>query len=243
MTSYRRAGLSKRFWDRQVESRHREDSDHFYLLKAREHAALLSESDRSIGIVDLGCGAGELLAHFARYARVNAAIDYSESMLARARERLADRRIELILEADVCARMAIAGQAVWTACGSVNQYLDERAQKRLLVTFAANPKARSLYYFDCVDPIRYAVRSLGCDYSAEALPSLRAIASCVVRIGRQIVSGGAFRATRWLGSEAMGWGYLPVFWRRECERLNLQVNIVSSALYEYRYHVMVRKNA
>lgn len=243
MTKSKRWTASKRFWETQVVSRHRDDSDEFYRLKAREHAALLSEKDRSVGIVDLGCGAGELLAHFARYATVEAALDYSESMLDRARQRLDGRGIELILEPDICTRMAQAKYPAWIACGSVNQYLDERAQRRLLTTFARNARATSLYYFDCVDPIRYAVRNLGCDYLATGLPSVRAIAAFAFRTARQILSGDVFRAARWLGSESMGWGYLPYFWRRECARLDLHVEFVSSAMYEYRYHVMVRKIA
>ena len=237
-----KCSASRSFWERQIGSRHREDSDRFYRLKAREHAALLSEADRSSGIVDIGCGAGELLAYFARHAKVEAAIDYSESMLTRARERLAAYGIDLVHEGDVCTRMATAPQRVWTACGSVNQYLDERAQRKLLQVFAANRAARALYYFDCVDPVRYAVRGLGCDYSAVRRPSLKAVVSCMVRVGTETVSGRLFARARWLGSAAMGWGYLPIFWREECSALKLHVEFASSALYEYRYHVAVRKD-
>ena len=241
--SSRRSSASKRFWDRQVTSRHRADDDRFYRLKAHEHAALLSALDRSRGIVDIGCGAGELLSHFAARASVVCAIDYSESMLHRARLLLTGHDIELIHEVDVCGRMATMHQPVWTACGSVNQYLDPRSQRELLDVFAANERARALYWFDCVDPVRYAVRGLGCDYASPRGPSLKALAGTLVRIGKQAVSGGMLANARWLGSGAMGWGYLPCFWRQECERRSLGVEIVSSTMYEYRYHVMIRKDS
>ena len=241
--SLRRSSASKRFWDNQVTSRHRADDDRFYRLKAHEHAALLSAPDRSRGIVDIGCGAGELLSHFTVRARVVCAIDYSESMLERARRLLAGYDIEFIHEVDVCGRMPTMDPPVWTACGSVNQYLDPRSQKELLNVFAGNERARALYWFDCVDPMRYAVRGLGCDYASARGPSLKALAGSLVRIGKQALSGGVLASARWLGSGAMGWGYLPCFWRQECERLSLEVEIVSSTMYEYRYHVMIRKDS
>ena len=243
MMSSRRSSASKRFWDNQVTSRHRAGGDRFYRRKAHEHAELLSAPDRSRGIVDIGCGAGELLSHFATKARVDCAIDYSEAMLNRARLLLAGYDIEFVHDVNVCGRMATMDQPVWTACGSVNQYLDPRSQRKLLDVFAANQRARALYWFDCVDPVRYAVRGLGCDYASARSPSLRALAGSMVRIGKQVVSSGVFGNARWLGSAAMGWGYLPCFWRQECERLSLGVEIVSSTLYEYRYHVMIRKDS
>ncbi len=241
MSSSRRSAASKRFWDRQVTSRHRTESDRFFRLKANEHAALLAEEDRTDGIVDIGCGDGELLAHFALKANVECAIDYSESMLNRARGRLEGSGIHLIHEVDVCSRMGEVSQPVWIACGSVNQYLGPQPQRRLLEVFASNEHARALYWFDCVDPLRYAVAGLGCYYAAERTPSLKAALWCLVMVGRQFVLGGLFASARWLGAAAMGWGYLPCFWREECKRLKLDVAIVSSAAYEYRYHVAIRK--
>ena len=238
----KRSAASKRFWDKQVSSRHRAEGDRFFRRKAREHAALLADEDRSRGIVDIGCGAGELLWHFAPKARVECAIDYSESMLSRARVRLAQYGVRLIHETDVCGRMAALEYPVWTACGSVNQYLDPRSQRELLRVFARNHHARALYWFDCVDPVRYAVRGLGCDYSSERSPSLKASLAGIVRMTRQAVSSGLLANARWLGTGAMGWGYLPSFWRQECKGLGLGVDIVSSAMYEYRYHVVIRKD-
>ena len=241
MISSRRSAASKKFWDKQVTSRHRAEGDRFFRLKAQEHAALLSDKDRSSGVVDIGCGAGELLAHFALRAKVACAIDYSKSMLNRARARLEGSGIRLIHEVDVCRRMAEVDQAVWIACGSVNQYLGPRAQKRLLDVFRNNQHSRALYWFDCVDPVRYVVWGLGCNYLADRAPSLKALLWSLVLMSRQAMSSGILAKARWLGSGAMGWGYLPCFWRQECKRLNLHVEIVSSARYEYRYHVMIRK--
>jgi hypothetical protein len=41
----------------------------------------------------------------------------------------------------------------------------------------------------------------------------------------------------------MGYGYLPRFWLEACDARGLEVEIVSSRFYEYRYHVLIHKPA
>ena len=77
--------------------------------------------------------------------------------------------------------------------------------------FANNEHARALYWFDCVDPVRYAVAGLGCYYAAERTPTLKAVLWCVMMMSRQVVFGGLFANARWLGTAAMGLGLLTVF--------------------------------
>jgi SAM-dependent methyltransferase len=88
-------------------SLNRESGDEFYRKKAREHRDVLSDNDAQYGILDLGCGAGELLEQLAPLAKVAVGIDYSPAMLAAARRRL-DGRFELERILDLFAANAKA---------------------------------------------------------------------------------------------------------------------------------------
>lgn len=129
------------FWAKQSMSLNRESGDEFYRKKAKEHRDVLSDNDAQYGILDLGCGAGELLEQLAPLAKVAVGIDYSPAMLAAARRRL-DGRFELeLLEADVFSYLPNAEPPVWTTTSAINQYLDGAELERILDLFAANAKA------------------------------------------------------------------------------------------------------
>jgi cyclopropane-fatty-acyl-phospholipid synthase len=224
---------------------HRSDDERLYEKKAVEFASLMRPEDRDADLVDLGCGAGELLVYFARIVRVTAGFDISASMLDAARAVLTDADIELVRGDDVFAFVASSPHAVWTTTGAVNQFLDAAGQRRLLDVFASHPRTRSYYMFDCVDPIRYSLLSHGISYRPSHL-GLPVGAARAKRLLLRLAAAGRIAAGTWadaraLGSVAMGWGQLPRFWLNESLARSLEVEIVSSRYYEYRYHVLLHK--
>jgi SAM-dependent methyltransferase len=239
--------LARQFWERQTSSRHRLDTDDFYKSKAQEHAAFLADAERTGGVVDIGCGAGELLYFFSEYARVDVAIDYSSSMLEQARARLAGKQM-VFIEGDAFDHLPDVQQQVWTSTGAVNQYLAPDRVSDLLDMFCQNNRARTLYLFDCVDPIRIVLMPFGISYRQPAARAsgLKELARRTYRAGKQGIFTtrlilGLQRPAQKLRGDGMGYGFLPRFWLGLAAQKGLKVEIVSSRYYEYRYHVMLRK--
>lgn len=234
---------AKDFWGKQTSSLHRSAGDRFYSRKAGEHAALIPAQERMLGCVDLGCGAGELLYFFSDLVRVDVGLDYSKSMLAQAAQKLAGKPIELI-EGDLFKYLPTSQHPVWVTTGALNQYLAPKELGAFLDAFRSNEASRSLYLFDCVDPVRYLLMPYGLSYRP---PVSRDIVRKLYHFGRRgaIAAGLALglldRPAHKLKGAGMGYGYLPRFWLAEATARGLEVEIVSSQAYEYRYHVILRK--
>lgn len=234
------------FWATQTSSMHRGDDPRIYEKKAVEFAAVIRPEDREAGLVDLGCGAGELLEHLQRLVRISTAFDGSESMLATARSRLDDSGIELVHGPDVIAFLGAAPNPVWTTTAAINQFLAPDLQRRLLDLFAVHPHAVRYYMFDCVDPLRYALLSHGISYRPTHLTRVDNLSTRAKRTFRRLqlagrLAVGGCRESQWIGNVATGWGQLPRFWIREAMSRRLGIEIVSSKYYEYRYHVVLER--
>lgn len=240
----------REFWSTQTSSLHRYEGTEFYARKAEEHFCFTLPEHRGLEFIDLGCGAGELLQHLCRLLRYTAAIDYSPSMLEVARANIKDQSVNFVCET---AEEYLSNHPypAWTTTGAVNQYLAPPDQIALLSLFAASQSAKAYYMFDCVDPLRYQVLSLGSSYLEVNQPRLKTVverARWFCRVNR----GVAGLARRWGSSDAsqhaarlpdkvMGWGFLPAFWLRAAADLDLSVRFGSSLTYEYRYHVAIYK--
>jgi SAM-dependent methyltransferase len=236
-----------RFWSQQNASMNREASGDFYRKKAKEHYEVLSSADARAGILDLGCGAGELLEYLAPLAAIAVALDYSPSMLAAARQRLGPGAGIELVEADIHTYLPQAAQPVWMTTGAINQYLDKNNLRKIIDLYASNKTARAFYLFDCIDPLRFALLMHGISYRPEHLvnPGLTASATRLVRrllIAGELALNSYARDVRYLGSPGMGYGQSPAFWLGECAKRGLAIEVISSRYYEYRYHVIVRKD-
>lgn len=235
----------REYWHSRTRSGHRDDSDLFYRRKAAEHAAILTDDDRTAGAVDLGTGAGELLKHLLELVNVEVAIDFSDNMLTEARHRLGEARVEL-RNADAFTYLAEARHAVWIASASLNQYLGAGDHRKLLEIFQQNRSARSIYYFDTIDPIRYVLWRHGI-LGRYRLSHHRS--SWAKRLAK--IALGSFRmlanAVRCTGAPSdvrigqSGFAFHPNFWLQLSKANGLNCELTSSRYYEYRYHVVIQK--
>jgi SAM-dependent methyltransferase len=240
----------KEYWQSKEHSGHRFGSDDFYKMKADEIASVVNPEHQKMNCIDLGCGAGEMLFYLLDYLNIEVGLDFSESMLAKAKMRLFDQNITFI-NADLFEYLPNRNHEVWLTCGAINQYLNQRDQEKFLDLFAAHPNSKALYLFDCVDPIRYQVLSLGISYNANFKSRkaskifnpyfiyawIKQIKTCL-----QLGIKSPNSVCQKIGHRGkMGYGFLPKFWLSECEKRNLKVEICSSKYYEYRYHVMILK--
>lgn len=240
---------AREFWNKQTDSLHRSDDEKFYDCKAVEHASLMLPNERSAGCVDLGCGAGELLFHLMDHVNIRTGIDYARSMLEQAEKILAGKGIEL-LNVDIFEYLPQSDYPVWTTTGAINQYLDPQSICAFLDVFTANNPARSLFLFDCVDPLRYSLMPYGISYRprpirrGSGLKSFLQPAHLLARrwlLSAELALGLFEIESRKLRSAGMGFAYSPLFWIDAAAARNIKVDVVSSRFYEYRYHVIMRK--
>lgn len=238
----------KDFWEKQKTSLHRDDNAEFYRRKAEEHVGLIPKDEWPLGAADLGCGAGELLLHVSDHVKVDVGLDYSQSMLDQAASILQGRNIELRND-DIFAYLPSSRHAIWTTTGAINQYLDHSEMGVFLDTFAGNETARSLYCFDCVDPLRFRLLHHAISYRPSLNVKDVSMGAKLARLARRVkiaaefVSGIYLRDCQRLKGLHMGYGYRPSFWLEAAAARGLEIEIVSSRHYEYRYHAIIRKRA
>lgn len=239
----------EQYWNTQNTSRHRYDSEQFYDSKAIEQFPFIDEESlEGGGVIDLGCGAGELLkAYFRNNYKVIAGMDFSTSMLYEARKNLSGYDISLF-EGDVFKVLPEAKYSAWIATGSLNQYLPPHKLEEFIHMFKKNTNVKQLVFFDCVDFLRYYYLPVnGYRYDSfirktgfkEKLKFLKVMSGLLIKLSKFALTGG--RSYKELGV-AMGYGYLPSFWLELAEKNGIHIEIYSSKLYEYRYHVIFRKN-
>lgn len=227
------------FWRSQTSSIHRSNDQEFYRRKAQEHALLISAEANDVRVADFACGAGELLEQMLPLVNVEEASDFSESMLARAADRLAGSDVTLIC-ADGLSHAKTALQSVWTTCGGLNQYLDPSQLRDWVEHFVSNANARTLFMFDCVDPYRFRSLKQASKYTEQHL-SWRLSARRKAWVLRNIVGTASPQHYAYLGSASMGFGYAPQYLRDLARELDLTSQFFSSREYEYRYHVKLSK--
>jgi len=230
------------YWAGMEASLHREDNPVFYAMKAAEHAAFLRPEERGAGAIDLGCGAGELLAFLGAHVRVSLAQDFSAAMRSAAAARLGTQAPEITGD-DWTSLLPGRDEPVWMTTGALNQYLPPGELEAFLDLFARHPPARALFLFDCVDPLRFYLLRAGIRYVDEP-EGLRARARAIAYrtwLALLLLAGAPAGRIRRLGRGHMGWGQGPAFWRQAAASRGLTVEIVSSRAYEYRYHVALRK--
>jgi len=241
--------VAKQFWSNQVSSRHRLNTEEFFREKAKEHAGFFRDDERDVGCLDLGCGAGEILYFFSDYVKVEVAIDYSDSMISEAKNRLSGKEID-ILNRDLVEYLKISKQEIWVTSAAINQYLDEGRLREILDFFCDNADAKGFFLYDCVDPIRIQMLPYGIGYmkpphATGGKQAIRSLYRMVRRglIAARFAAGSLGQTSQKLRGDGMGYGFLPRFWHEVADEKQLEIEIVSSRYYEYRYHVLLRKTA
>lgn len=234
------------FWSNQVESLNRGDNDEYYRKKALEHRSVFAHADAQKGALDLGCGAGELIEQLSAFVKINTAIDFAPSMIEAAKKRLYPAFEGEIVQADVFAFAAGSEDPVWMSTGAINQYLEADRLRDFLDVFRANDSAEAIYFFDCIDPLRYDLLFLGISYRPEHMLPLTRKGLIKRQLDKlsvafRLVSGRYDGSSLYMGSPGMGFGQRPSFWLKLCAERGLKIEIISSRYFEYRYHVIIRK--
>lgn len=238
---------TKKYWDNKTSSGQRNDSTEFLYSKAKEQAFALSlDESTKLKAIDLGCGAGELLDAYLKFTNLNlvAGLDFSSSMLSKAKERIGDQ-IDLIQD-DIFKFLPETNIEIWISTQALSQYLQLKEIKKSIQIFKENSNAKVFAFFDTIDPVKYSVMNLGGSYRQEHIPKPGISANFKLLIKRLLFSikftlGKYSKNQVYLDSVSMGYGYPPYVWLQISNEFGLDIELHSSKLYEYRYHVILRK--
>jgi len=228
----------EKYWKNKTLSGHRHDSSIFYKDKVREHLALLSDDEKKMDISDIGCGAGELLFYLEKECNIVEAVDYSQSMLDKAKKLLRGKKLNfLIFDANSYIKQTCS--EVLFACGSFNQYLDKKDIENIVKTFRESSSCRSMFLFDTIDPDKYELWKQGRARYDRFFPSRKEILKLNVKEILGVFTGKYKQYMVEIGE--MGYAYRPHYWSYLANQYDLDIEMVSSQKYEYRYHVILRK--
>jgi len=232
------------FWDNQTSSHNREDGQNYYFKKAREIAFIFKNHDfaNDATILDLGCGAGELLEQLRSFIpNPIEAIDYSTQLVDTASQRLKDSDIH-VRQADAMTETMKTNAPIWMTCGAVNQYCDEEQITKVVDNFVHNADATYFCAFDTIDPVQYWLITyrLGGSYIPKPHQNiLKSVAKrilCLFKIA--LYNPKKFIRLR----PAMGYAIDPRYWIDQAARHHLDIEIIASHYFEYRYHVILSKS-
>lgn len=235
----------KNYWSSVNSSSHRRSEPIFYEKNVKEHLSAMDPEDINLEIIDLGCGAGVLLEHYINATRVVVGLDFSSSMIAAAKDRIGNK-VDLV-NADIFEYLPKCSIPVWMTTEGLNQYLTDSEIRRLIAIFKNNENAKSFYLFETICPIRFPLMNFGLSYRNESWITKSyygGLKICLLRFkyALKLLFGGFEKGAHYLGTPRMGYAYTPRFWHVLAQEFGLNVEILGSKYYEYRYHVVLKKD-
>lgn len=234
---------AKKYWNEQVSSMNRSNDDAYYEYKCAEHLLVMRDANLTNGLIDYGYGDGLLLQKISHRLECNiVGIDFSESLYKIASKLKYSKSTYLYLY-DAIDYAKIAKGSVWMSCGAINQFSDRNQMDELLKIFDENKYASEIYFFDCIDPLRYWLLSYSI-IDSYIYPKRRRMT-----LGRLL---GVLRASLLLllnylkdstcmPVSVMGYGFSPNYWLKISEYKGYNIRLISSQVFEYRYHVVIKK--
>jgi len=250
-------------WSNQSNSFNRSDSFKYLERKSLESHSVLFEycSYNGEDVVDLGCGAGELLEHLISKLNITQATDFSSTMLATCKKRISKRYplINLKYTNAGIEYLPLLNEEYWISTGALSQYSSLSQIAEILYCFKENSSAKYLILFDTIDPVRYFLQPLigYKNYSAGEQKNSSSNHTTALKLldkfkqfrfaltfsykSIESICLSVLRSVQRLPGSLMGFGVKPTLWKIETQRLGLGCYIVSSREFEYRYHVLISK--
>jgi cyclopropane-fatty-acyl-phospholipid synthase len=218
------------YWEGKTDAEHSRKDEAFYQRKAAE---LLLHLDGGHSMLDFGCGAGAILCRVAPHYQRVVGVDLSGSMLAQARTRLADPRVELVQGDESLDLSRLGGPFDRISAASVAQYMSP-AQLARLVSNASGALASDglLVLFDIIDPELYTLRDahlLG-ERPASKAAMIRALLKIAISARRGHFHGHSM-------GRPHGRDVVAALARRN----GLGCEFVMSMCSRYRYHALLQR--
>jgi cyclopropane-fatty-acyl-phospholipid synthase len=216
---------------------HRFSTEEFLAKEANEKLFHLSGGKT---LLDFGCGAGELLIYFVpKYEKVVGA-DFSKSMLFEAEKKLLQHKYEnadLILADDktVWDKLSLQFDRI-TATEVVQYFTPEQLEDFIRNASRYLNVDGKIVFFDIIDPRLYYLWKVG--WFSQNFISWNILA--------RAYSGFVRRTLAFLRNQPgdiVGNSYNPSLIEKIANGNGFQMEYVKSMYYEYRYHVILSKNA
>jgi ubiquinone/menaquinone biosynthesis C-methylase UbiE len=228
---------SRAYWEDKTDAGHRHSGNQWFELYGKELLAMIPSGGT---LLDVGCGACELTTHLAGAFDNVVAIDFSDSMLAVARNRVDSEKLsQITVMKGEATRFPIAANAVDVILAySVVQYcnvaelqahLSECARVlkpggRICWGLVPNARLRRLWYAGALSNPR---------------PSLVQMFRRSLRMQHRWWS--AIRKSDLLWDGIGNW-FVQDELRKLCDRAGFTVEFRNCWYYEYRFHALLRRN-
>lgn len=230
----------KNFWAGKTDGDHRLMQEDFLKKEAAEKLFHLAGGNT---LLDFGCGSADLLAYYSQAYDACVGADFSEKMLQNATERLAKfntlHKVRLV-ETDDYKIWQVLGKDLpenyrfdRITAGQVMQYLTpQQIESFIENALKFMSVSGKIYLFDIVDSRTYGLWAAGL-FKNKSLNVKVVIQLIKLRV-RAIIN--KFKK---LPPYSIGNIYPPAFFEKLAHQFKLQITVVHSMYYEYRYHVIL----
>jgi len=220
------------YWADKTDGGHRYKNEAFYKMEAQEKLFHLCGGE---SLLDFGCGSADLLIYIIPQYKKVTGIDFSLSMLAKARDKITHfnfKNVNLIhaddqkmwAEIDQSYDRIINIQVIQHMTHDQIDNFIKNATKKL------NPNGK-IIFFDVIEPRRFYLWKSGF-FSND---------SHIIYVMFQFIKLRLLHLIRSAAPDdkIMGFAYNPQIIEKIAEKYNLQMEYVASMYYEYRYHAIL----
>jgi cyclopropane-fatty-acyl-phospholipid synthase len=224
------------FWSDKSDDKHTDPTPDGIAREGREKLFHLGSGDR---LLDVGCGTGKLISHYALNFRECIGVERSPTMLAEAQRNLQDTNIALLRGSAENVWEIVDGDFDIITVGQVAQYLasDEIAAFVMRASNRLKPNGR-IAIFDIIHSRKAVLRMMGLGRHKEA-PS-----------GFEIVKRSAAVCARWAAWPLIAKGrtfhpdghmYAPEFFAGIAKKNGMKIDMPMSMYYDYRFHTVMKR--
>jgi len=219
---------------------HRDNSEIFLRMESEEKLFHLGSGE---SIFDFGCGSADLLVYYAPHFKALLGVDLSDNMIRLAQERIdrfSVKNVEVYQGDEVSSWERCNNRQfdVVTSAGVV-QYLTEKQLTEFLHQATSHLENDGrIVLFDILDPRTYRLMKFG--LYLENPMNLRDYARACVSSARVLVKSTLTKLG--LREDMTGYTHHPGRVTQICKTLNLNVSLVRSMYYDYRYHAIISKS-
>lgn len=224
----------EKYWSDKSDDRRPDMTPEGVAKEGREKLLHLGSGDR---LLDVGCGTGKLLSHYAPNFRECVGVERSPSMLAEARTNLKDRNVVLLHGSVENVWGIVDGEFDVITMGGVAQYLapDEIAAFVVQASKRLKPAGR-IAILDIIHSRKGVLRMMGLGRHKEVPSGLEiGMRSGVVfarwAVWPVIAKGRTFHPD--------GHMYAPEFFAAVAKENGMRIDMPMSMYYDYRFHAIM----
>jgi cyclopropane-fatty-acyl-phospholipid synthase len=214
---------------------HRFSTEEFISMEAKEK---LFHLDGGKKLLDFGCGAGELLIHYASKYEKAVGVDFSASMLDEASKKIREKQCGniLLIQADdktVWDKLEYSFDRI-TAAGVI-QYLTLQEIDNFIINSSSYlNKNGKIVFFDILDPRLYPLWKIGLlSQDADFWKVTRKVGFEFWKMISATLNNRP--------KNAIGFAYKPDAIVKIADKRGFKTTIVQSMYYEYRYHAIMSR--